>query len=224
MPKTAFLHRFRGSLVSSGISSIILFYDWRTPFQFWCVNNSSYLSVEKFVALSTVFGLSFSIGVRLLVCRELSQDASNESASFARLLLRRGHLFMTPLQDRQELSRGTKKPRPRRVVVRRRTVAYTIHICTPYYMTFSTFPDAKTTFVTNICLLWLSFLAVVLSFFNALRIWSGAKFTWTLSIQNLETGAFFEVSLFLGLHKFWIPGAKKTKGKPHFDAPWNQSL
>ena len=37
------------------------------------------------------------------------------------------------------------------------------NICTPYYMTFSTFPDAKTTFfVTNICLLWLNFLAVLM--------------------------------------------------------------
>ena len=106
-----------------------------------------------------VFGLSFSIGVRLLVCRELSQDASNESASFAMrsLLLRRGHLFMTPLQDRQEhrFQRG--------IVLRTVVLLCELrppNICTPYYMTFSTFPDAKTTFVTSICLLWLSFLAV----------------------------------------------------------------
>ena len=93
---------------------------------------------------------------------ELSQDASNESASFAMrsLLLRRGHLFMTPLQDRQEhrFQRG--------IVLRTVVLLCELrppNICTPYYMTFSTFPDAKTTFfVTNICLLWLSFLAVLM--------------------------------------------------------------
>ena len=64
---------------------------------------------KEFIQNSPLFSLSFRFeflywSEAVGLPAELSQDASNESASFAMrsLLLRRGHLFMTPLQDRQE--------------------------------------------------------------------------------------------------------------------------
>ena len=110
-----------------------------------------------------LFGLSFSIGVRLLVCRpnflkmhRMSRPLSRCEASFFVEVISLWHHFRTA----KSIASNAASFYVYVVVL---CELRPPNICTPYYMTFSTFPDAKTTFfVTNICLLWLSFLAVLM--------------------------------------------------------------